>query len=193
MRRHAELHFVPHHRQKQDVQQRRDRQGHPQVAMVTRCFAPAHLMQHGAGGSVERMQAAVLVRRRRKPAVVFDLIGAFDKPSSVKSAATACGRGGDGVLGEPPTIPHRPFVQPPVPCRAHTVLTVVAKLSSQCNLTIAGNGRTLRERPSAASRHDRPCVPHAKDDHDGPPKRAASCGVAGTIRASVLGGSHRVL
>jgi elongation factor G len=43
-------------------------------------------------------------------------------------------------------------------------------------------------RLSAASRHDRPCVPHAKDDHDGPhcqPLRAASCGVARSAVARI--------
>jgi uroporphyrinogen-III decarboxylase len=78
------LHFIPHRDHEKDVQQQGDRQRQPQAAMVARCFAPAHLMQHGAGGSVERMQATVRARSRREPAMVFDLIGAFDKPSSVQ-------------------------------------------------------------------------------------------------------------
>ena len=37
------------------------------------------LMQHGARGSVEGVQTAVFFVRGRNPAVVLDLVGAFDK------------------------------------------------------------------------------------------------------------------
>ncbi|GLQ94810.1 hypothetical protein GCM10007901_37620 [Dyella acidisoli] len=58
------------------MQNQRNRQRRPQAAVIAGWLAPAQFVQHGAGGAIERGQSAM---RFREPAMVLDLIGAFDK------------------------------------------------------------------------------------------------------------------
>ena len=73
------FHLIPKDRDENGMQKQRDRQRRPQKAVVARGFAPTQLMQHGARGSIEGSQTAVFFVHRGKPAVVLDLVGAFDK------------------------------------------------------------------------------------------------------------------
>ncbi len=102
---------------------------------------------------------------------MFDLVGAFDKAVLGVLPAASCGRYPDIDATQTFRRPHGSILSRRRSHRVNTCSVFALQLDHPAM------GEVYSKRPSAASRHDRPCVPHAKDDHDGPPSSAAKRGL----------------